>query len=171
MKGDLGGLDKAVADFLKKLGKAEADAQKEVAKIVGPSAPSGAGGVTGGMEGVNVAVSSLSKVEGIFIDSVSDIAKVIDYLNERILAANRFANEAAIAGRTTEAMGAIGVRNELRAQLGMLQGLGSAAVGTTININVKTDSTQSVAMVGKSLGNTITKYVNAGGQVLVSPTN
>jgi hypothetical protein len=26
-------------------------------------------------------------------------------------------------------------------------------------------------MVGKTLGNTITKYVSAGGQVLVSPTN
>ncbi len=107
MKGDLGGLDKAVADFLKKLGRAEADAEKEVAKIVGPTGPTGAGGIAGGMEGVNVAVSSLSKVEGIFIDSVSDIAKVIAYLNDRILAANKFANEAAIAGRTTEAMGAI----------------------------------------------------------------
>jgi len=116
----------------------------------------------------------LSNVTGYFIDSVSDIAKLIGYLNERIVAANKFANEAAIAGRTTEAMSAVGIRRELESQLGMLQSLrtmGAAAVGTTININVKTDPSQSLAMVGKTLGNTITKYVTAGGQVLVSPTN
>jgi len=174
MKGDLGGLDKAVADFLKKLGKAEADAQKDVAKIVGPTAPSGGGAAGGGMTGMDVAISTLSNVTGYFIDSVSDIAKLIGYLNERIVAANKFANEAAIAGRTTEAMSAVGIRRELESQLGMLQSLrtmGAAAVGTTININVKTDPSQSLAMVGKTLGNTITKYVTAGGQVLVSPTN
>ena len=174
MKGDLGGLDKAVADFLKKLGKAEADAQKDVAKIVGPTAPSGGGAAGGGMTGMDVAISTLSNVTGYFIDSVSDIAKLIGYLNERIVAANKFANEAAIAGRTTEAMSAVGIRRELESQLGMLQSLrtmGAAAVGTTININVKTDPSQSLAMVGKTLGNTITKYVTSGGQVLVSPTN
>jgi hypothetical protein len=71
-------------------------------------------------------------------------------------------------------MSAVGIRRELESQLGMLQSLrtmGAAAVGTTININVKTDPSQSLAMVGKTLGNTITKYVTAGGQVLVSPTN
>jgi len=38
---------------------------------------------------------------------------------------------------------------------------------TVINVNVQTDASQSVAMVGKSIGNTITKYVSTGGQVRV----
>jgi len=68
-------------------------------------------------------------------------------------------------------MGAIETRNLFRSQAELLRTQGANAVGTIININVKTDSTQSLAMVGKTLGNTITKYVSAGGQVLVSPTN
>ena len=44
-----------------------------------------------------------------------------------------------------------------------------SAVGTVININVKADTSQSLAMVGKSLGNTVAKYVSGGGQVIVSP--
>jgi hypothetical protein len=171
MKGDLGGLDKVVSDFLKKLGQTETAAEERIEKITQPPSTTTGGGVTGAMQGVNVAASSLRDVTGIFIDSAKDIGAVITYLQERINAANRFANEAAIAGRTAEAMSAVTTRNEFRSQLGMLQGLGAAAVGTTININVKADSTQSLAMVGKTLGNTITKYVTAGGQVLVSPTN
>jgi DNA-directed RNA polymerase subunit F len=171
MKGDLGGLDKVVSDFLKKLGQTETAAEERIEKITQPPSTTTGGGVTGAMQGVNVAASSLRDVTGIFIDSAKDIGAVITYLQERINAANKFANEAAIAGRTAEAMSAVTTRNEFRSQLGMLQGLGAAAVGTTININVKADSTQSLAMVGKTLGNTITKYVTAGGQVLVSPTN
>jgi ribosomal protein S17E len=171
MKGDLGGLDKVVSDFLKKLGQTETAAEERIEKITQPPSTTTGGGVTGAMQGVNVAASSLRDVTGIFIDSANDIGAVITYLQERINAANKFANEAAIAGRTAEAMSAVTTRNEFRSQLGMLQGLGAAAVGTTININVKADSTQSLAMVGKTLGNTITKYVTAGGQVLVSPTN
>lgn len=38
---------------------------------------------------------------------------------------------------------------------------------TVINVNVQTDATQSTAMVGKAVGNTITKYVRTGGQVIV----
>jgi len=173
MKGDLGGLDKVVTDFLAKLTKVETAAKTQIP--VAPSTGGGGGGaVGGGMTGIDVAISTLSNVSGYFIDSITDIAKLISYLNERITAANKFANEAAIAGRTTEAMSAVGIRNELQSQLSILQSLrtmGGAAVGTTININVKTDPSQSLAMVGKTLGNTITKYVTAGGQVLVSPTN
>ncbi len=108
------------------------------------------------MTGINLAASSVRDATGIFIDSMSDVSRVIEYLNERINAANRFANESAIAGRTAEAMSAVNLRNEFRSQLGLIQSLGTGAVGTTININVKTDSTQSLAMVGKTLGNTIT---------------
>jgi hypothetical protein len=100
---------------------------------------------------------------------MNDIIPVIAYLNDRIKAAGTFANEAAIAGRTAEAMSALESKRMFEAQRELLQtGVGSK-VGTIININVKTDSTQSLAMVGKSLGNTITKYVQTGGQVVVSP--
>ncbi len=121
------------------------------------------------MSGVNMAASAVTDATGIFIDSMSDVTRVIKYLQERINAANEFANQSAIAGRTAEAMSAVNLRNQFRSQLGLIQTLGSGAVGTTININVKTDSTQSLAMVGKTLGNTITKYVQSGGQVVVSP--
>jgi hypothetical protein len=171
MKGDLGGLGKVVDEFMRKLGQVETDAKNRVENVTGPT-PGATGGTTGGaMSGVVTAASAVTDATGIFIDSMNDVGRVIAYLQERITAANTFANEAAIAGRTTEAMSAVTLRNQFRSQLGMLQGLGGAAVGTTININVKTDSTQSLAMVGKTLGNTITKYVSAGGQVLVSPTN
>jgi DNA-directed RNA polymerase subunit F len=171
MKGDLGGLDKVVSDFLKKLGQVETKAEERIDNITSPVTGGGPAGTTGGMTGIVMAASSVTDATGIFIDAMSDVSRVIDYLNERINAANKFANEAAIAGRTAEAMSAVNLRNEFRSQLGLIQTLGTGAVGTTININVKTDSTQSVAMVGKTLGNTITKYVSAGGQVLVSPTN
>lgn len=38
---------------------------------------------------------------------------------------------------------------------------------TVINVNVATDASQSVTMVGKAIGNTITKYVRTGGAILV----
>ena len=168
MKGELGGLSKAIEDFYKKLGKAEEVAE---ARIVTPTPAPGAtpGTALGGLAGMNVAASQVTDATGILIDSAADVARVLDYLALRIEAANKFANEAAIAGRTTEAMAAVEARNLFRSQQEMLRG--GAGVGTIININVKTDSTQSLAMVGKSLGNTITKYVTAGGQVVVSPTN
>ena len=42
---------------------------------------------------------------------------------------------------------------------------------TIINVNVQTDATQSTAMVGKAVGNAITKYVSTGGQVRVVSGN
>lgn len=46
-------------------------------------------------------------------------------------------------------------------------GVAAANQQTVINVNVQTDATQSSAMVGKSVGQIITKYVRSGGQVLV----
>jgi hypothetical protein len=121
--------------------------------------------------GATAAAELINDATGILIDAFSDVDKVLAYLTERIEAATRFANEAAIRGETSAAMSALESRNLFRSQAEMLRSQGAGAVGTIININVKTDSTQSVAMVGKTLGSTITKYVSAGGQVLVSPTN
>jgi hypothetical protein len=121
--------------------------------------------------GATAAAELINDATGILIDAFSDVDKVLAYLTSRIEAATQFANESAIRGETAAAMGALETRNLFRSQAELLRTQGANAVGTIININVKTDSTQSLAMVGKTLGNTITKYVSAGGQVLVSPTN
>jgi hypothetical protein len=148
-----------------------------------PRIPSGGGGGGGGggavtprpfvdiPAGATAAAELINDATGILIDAFSDVDKVLAYLTSRIEAATQFANESAIRGETAAAMGALETRNLFRSQAELLRTQGANAVGTIININVKTDSTQSLAMVGKTLGNTITKYVSAGGQVLVSPTN
>ena len=119
--------------------------------------------------GTTAAAELITNATGILIDSFEDVSKVVEYLLDRTEAAAKFANEAAIAGRTAEAMSALESRNLFQSQANLLRQQGAGAVGTVININVKTDSTQSLAMVGKTLGNTITKYVQTGGQVVVSP--
>jgi hypothetical protein len=154
------------------------------APVQTPRIPSGGGGGGGGgggavtprpfvdiPAGATAAAELINDATGILIDAFSDVDKVLAYLTSRIEAATQFANESAIRGETAAAMGALETRNLFRSQAELLRTQGANAVGTIININVKTDSTQSLAMVGKTLGNTITKYVSAGGQVLVSPTN
>jgi hypothetical protein len=105
------------------------------------------------------------------IDSVNDIAGAISYLQERISAGNRYiTNVGANTALGIDARGRVtGFEQELAA-LRRRAAAGTAA-GTTININVKTDSTQSQAMVGKTIGSIVTKYVTTGGQVLVSGSN
>ena len=169
MKGDLGGLDAAVLAFQNKLKNLETATAQTIASTTPGATGGGQTGGATGLQGVNLAASAVNDATGILIDSASDVAKVLDYLALRIDAANTFANQMAIAGRTTEAMGALESRNLFQSQANLLRAQGAGAVGTVININVKTDSTQSLAMVGKSLGNTITKYVQTGGQVVVSP--
>jgi hypothetical protein len=156
-----------------------------IPKPVAPTPVTGGGGGGGGggsttttprpfvdiPAGATAAAELINDATGILIDAFSDVDKVLAYLTSRIEAATQFANESAIRGETAAAMGALETRNLFRSQAELLRTQGANAVGTIININVKTDSTQSLAMVGKTLGNTITKYVSAGGQVLVSPTN
>ena len=142
-------------------------------------APSGGGGGGGGTtttkpiidlpSGATASAELITDATGILIDSFEDVAKVVNYLTERIVAANEFAAQAISRGQTAMATSAQATRDELFEQLRMLRAAGPSAVGTVINVNVKTDSTQSLAMVGKTLGNTITKYVQTGGQVVVSP--
>ena len=47
----------------------------------------------------------------------------------------------------------------------LMAATGKAPVTNNITINVKTDATQSNAIVGKQIGNIITSYVQTGGQV------
>lgn len=168
MKGDLGGLGNVVRDFYEKLNKVQADAAKAITPTV-PGATGATGTTGGGMQGVNVLASSVTNATGILIDSINDLEDVRRYFEERIVAASEFAAQSINRGNLAAAASAQATRDELFAQLRAFRAQGTAAVGTVINVNVKTDSTQSLAMVGKTLGNTITKYVQSGGQVVVSP--
>jgi hypothetical protein len=116
-------------------------------------------------------LAPLKAVQGLVVDSLEDVAGTVAYLQARIDAGNRYITN---IGKNTqlgiEARGRVtGFEAEL-ANLRSRAATGNAA-GTTININVKTDTTQSQAMVGKTIGNIVTKYVTTGGQVLVSGQN
>ena len=162
MEGDLGGLARTLQMFYDKLAGLEGSAGVIAAGATSEELETAAGAGLAG--GTAAAINELSGAVGVFIDNASDLTAVSDYLTERISAAERFARNIA---DPRQAESALAIAQTFREQQA---GLGASAVGTTININVKTDSTQSVAMVGKTLGNTINKYVTAGGQVLVSPT-
>lgn len=169
MKGDLGGLGKTVKDFMDKLNAAEIAAATQIQTPIAPGQTPTGGDGPAGLRGVNLAASAVTNATGILIDSIADIELVKNYLEERIVAASEFAAQSINRGNFAAAASATAAREEMFSQLRTLRGAGAGAVGTVININVKTDSTQSLAMVGKTLGNTITKYVQTGGQVVVSP--
>jgi tRNA uridine 5-carbamoylmethylation protein Kti12 len=164
MKGDLGGLEGTLEQFYNKLNKLQGGAEDDITSV-SKTTESATETATAAADTVAVAASAVQGATGILIDSASDVAGVYSYLGERIAAAERFARN---IGDPRQAESALAIAEEFRQQQ---QGLrAGVSTGTVININVKTDSTQSVAMVGKTLGNTINKYVTAGGQVLVSPT-
>jgi hypothetical protein len=119
----------------------------------------------------NVALKNLGNAQGIVVDSVADVAGTAAYLEARIKAANTF-----IKSSSSNAVQEASARNTIAGfttQLADLRGSAAAgsAVGTVININVKTDSTQSAAMVGQTIGKVVSKYTTTGGSVLVSGRN
>ena len=161
MDGMFGGLGKTLDQFLGKLQKIKDFAFDESLKAA--TMPGGSMG-----DSVVAATKELKNAAGIAIDSASDVAGVLTYLDDRIAGASAYANLASISdAQRASALSSLGQFQSTRTSLGGVSA--EAAVGTVININVKTDSSQSLAMVGKSLGNTLTKYVTGGGQVIVSP--
>ena len=168
MEGQLGSLGRTVQAFLANLAKLQGGKfPTNLAGLQG-ELPSGGEPVTfGELEGMNVAAKSVTGATGVLIDSANDVANTLAYLDERI--GRAFTYAANIAGTNAAAAeSAKATAAEFLAQRQALATAGESAVGTIININVKTDSTQSVAMVGRTLGSTITKYVTTGGEVLVS---
>lgn len=162
MGNKLAGMESAIDAFRRKLSGAE-----DVAIGAGLEAFAmqiAAGDVTG----ITAQTDQLSDVIGIVIDSAEDVADVFDYLGQRASAAEAFARN---IGDPLQAESALAKAMDIRTQQESLLQSAKAgtAVGTVININVKTDTTQSNAMVGKTIGNIVTKYVTSGGQVLVSP--
>ena len=116
----------------------------------------------------DVAVKAVGNAAGLVVDSVNDVAGTAAYLEARIAAANKYIASAS-SNAIQDASAAAKVA-DWTTQLAGLQGAAASGsvAGTVININVKADTTQSQAMVGKTIGNIVTKYVTTGGQVLVS---
>lgn len=164
--GAFAGLGKTIKDFLAKLDVTAASAVTDVqAAMTGPGGILEKATVT-----ENVAfkdLAPLKMVSGLVVDSMQDVAGTVAYLQERIAAANRFAGN---INDPRQAASALATSARFSEELANLRGKAAAgqAAGTTININVKTDTTQSQAMVGRTIGNIVTKYVTTGGQVLVS---
>jgi hypothetical protein len=161
MDGMFGGLGKTLDQFLGKLQKI-----KDFAFDKSLDAAMMPGGSFG--EAVETATSGLRSAAGIAIDAASDVGGVLSYLDDRIRLAEGYTNLASTSA--AQKASALTSLAGFRSTRDTLAGVSAeSAVGTVININVKADSSQSLAMVGKSLGNTLTKYVTGGGQVIVSP--
>jgi phage-related protein len=115
-------------------------------------------------------IKDIKNGSGIIIDELSDVAGAIAYLQARIAAGNTYIKN--VGASSLLGVDAAGRVSGFEKELMNLKGAAAtgAVAGTVVNINVKTDTTQSQAMVGKTIGNIVTKYVTTGGQVLVSGT-
>ena len=159
-------LGKTIDQLLAKMGMLSGKALTDTQKAL---TAAGAGTVLAGASVTNdVAISSVAAAQGLVVDSMADVAGTAAYLQERIKAANTYIKSS--SSNAAQELAAAAKVSDWTTQLANLQGSAAAgqATGTVININVKTDTTQSRAMVGKTIGNIVTKYVTTGGQVLVS---
>ena len=131
-------------------------------------APGSGSVVSGASVTEGVSIKNLQNATGIIVDELSDVKGTAAYLQARINAANSFIKLAS-SNAMQDASAAASIANWTQ-QLVNLQGAAATGnvAGTVVNINVKTDTTQSQAMVGKTIGNIVTKYVTTGGQVIVS---
>ena len=132
------------------------------------TAPDSGTAVAGATVTESVALKDIKNGAGIVIDELSDVAGAVAYLQARIEAGNKYIKN--VGAGSALGMDAQSRVSSFATQLAELQGKAATgtAAGTVVNINVRTDSTQSQAMVGKTIGNIVTKYVTTGGQVLVS---
>jgi hypothetical protein len=119
----------------------------------------------------NVGLANLGNAQGIVVDSAADVAGTAAYLEARIKAAQTYIKSS--SSNAVQEASALNTLTGFTNQLASLRGSAAtgSAVGTVININVKTDTTQSAAMVGKTIGNVVSKYTTTGGSVLVSGKN
>ena len=131
-------------------------------------APGSGSVVSGASVTEGVSIKNLQNATGIIVDELSDVKGTAAYLQARINAANSFIKLAS-SNAAQDASAAASIANWTQ-QLVNLQGAAATGnvAGTVVNINVRTDTTQSQAMVGKTIGNIVTKYVTTGGQVIVS---
>lgn len=164
MDGALGGLNKTIDALIAKLDGLIKKTQK-----AGGAQPTSLADVTAAG---SAQANAVKQVAGIVIDSAEDIAGVYNYLGERAQAAQKYlASTSLTAAQRASATATLqAIQSQ---QTGIYEGLKAggteAVVGTVININVKTDTTQSAAMVGRTIGKTVSKYTAGGGQILISP--
>jgi hypothetical protein len=159
-------IDKLIAKFEKLLNLGKSDIQ---AMITAPSGdPKNPNPFENAVITEGIAIKEIANGAGIVIDELSDVAGAVAYLQARIEAGNRYIKN--VGAGSALGMDASSRVSGFEKELLNLQGLAAtgAAAGTVININVRTDTTQSQAMVGKTIGKIVTKYVTTGGQVLVS---
>jgi hypothetical protein len=164
--GKFAGLGNTIKAVIGNLNTLIATASGDIVDVI--TDPGSGGPLAGATLTEGVTLASLQNSSGIVIDSITDVAGAIAYLKERIKAANAYIKLA--SSNASQDAAAASLVADWTKQLNTLQGNANAgtAAGTVININVKTDTTQSQAMVGKTIGNIVTKYVTTGGQVLVS---
>lgn len=160
------GLGKTIDQLLAKMGQLSGKALTETQQALTAAT---AGTILAGASVTNdVAIKEITKAQGLVIDSMADVSGAAAYLEARIAAAERYIKN--VGANSAQGVSASATLGNFVSELSNLQGAAAAgqATGTVININVKTDTTQSQAMVGKTIGNIVTKYVTTGGQVLVS---
>ena len=160
------GLGSTIDQLLAKMAKLSGTSLKETQAAL-TAADSGTV-LAGATITADVAVKQIQNAQGLVVDSMNDVAGTAAYLQARIAAANKYI--ASASSNAIQDASAAAKVSEWTTALANLQGSASSGsvAGTVININVKTDTTQSQAMVGKTIGNIVTKYVTTGGQVLVS---
>lgn len=178
LDGNLSGLGRTIDALLAKFGQLRTASGQSTAQVVAappkPAPVPTPAPVTGALAGFTqvgtLTGQAINQATGILIDSVSDLQKVMIYLAERANAAQRFAAlEAQTPEEAANARMMATLFGEQIQAVNALYNRPDKGVGTVININVKADTSQSLAMVGRSLGNTVAKYVTGGGQVIVSP--
>lgn len=178
LDGNLSGLGRTIDALLAKFGQLKTAAGQSTAQVVAappkPASVPTPAPVTGALAGFTqvgtLTGQAINQATGILIDSASDLQKIMVYLAERINAAQRFASlEAKTPEEAANARMMATLFAEQASTVNALAARPDKGVGTVININVKADTSQSLAMVGRSLGNTVAKYVTGGGQVIVSP--
>jgi hypothetical protein len=178
LDGNLAGLGSTIDKLLAKFGALKTAAGQQTQQVVSttpkPVPTPTPAPVTGALAGFTqvgtLTGQAINGITGILVDSASDLQKIMVYLAERINAAQRFASlEAKTPEEAANARMMATLFAEQASTVSALAGRPDKGVGTVININVKADTSQSLAMVGRSLGNTVAKYVTGGGQVIVSP--
>jgi hypothetical protein len=163
------GLGKTIDALLAKMKELQGKALTDVQQAI--TAPGSGTVLASAAVTENVAIRNIQNAQGIVIDSMQDVAGTAAYLQARIAAAQTYIRSSS-SNAAQEASARLQISN-FQNELANLRGAAATgtAAGTVININVKTDTTQSQAMVGKTIGNIVTKYVTTGGQVLVSGQN
>lgn len=164
--GWFGGLKKTIDELLAKMKELQGQSVVDIKTQI--TSPNSGTILANAAVTENVALKQIKNSSGLVVDSVEDIAGTIAYLQARIDAGNKYVQN--IGAKTQLGIEAAGRVAGFEKELANLQGKAATgtAAGTIININVKTDTKTSEAMVGKTIGNIVTKYVTTGGQVLVS---